>query len=390
MKVKYQYTYFIMQFTIENYNSYILNCLKDKRLKLKLYNKEKYTEIDSYFSKEVKNILFKTLDLSRDEQKTLENSNEKLLKLPEVSFEYVITNETQAKMGQENGIFFKIEKIELMCFKDGIGFIIIKTYLDENQEINNVLNFNYKFKKLLLQPDTIEIDDKINIQTNEFKDNIELTNLVKELTSNKTQEDIYTYSYLCVDGEDWNEQNGFEEIEMDFSKLVNVLPSYDKATSEIDIIEKGDYIKFGISKESTALITNSLDTYNYTKLPFEFETKYLYSLIFILYQKALLKKINNSMTQKFSKLKMELNHFVNDIFLKEITKEELGAKLFKKWSEKLELQNNYLEISSKYDMAYKDEKIRKIKRNNKIIWVILGVCMITNIINVIILLNISK
>ena len=104
----------------------------------------------------------------------------------------------------------------------------------------------------------------------------------------------------------------------------------------------------------------------------------------------MIKKINTSIDQKFSKLKKEINHFVNDIFIKEITTEEFGAKLFNKWSEKLELQNNYLEISSKYDMAYKDEKIRKVKRNNIIIWIILGICMITNIINVLILWNINK
>ena len=335
-------------------------------------------------------MLFKTLDFSENEQKELQNSSEKVLKLPHVCFEYIITNETQAKMGEEGGIFFKIDKIEILCFKEGIGFIVIKTYLDDNTEYNNVLNFNYKFKKMIINPDRTDVDDKISIQTNEFKDNIELENLVKELTENSLQEDVYTYSFLCADGEDWNEQKGFENIKNSFSKLVNVLPSNDKTNPEIDIIDKNDYIKFGIGKQSTALITNSLETYNYTKLPFEYETKYLYSLVFALYQKAMLKRINSFMKQKFSKLKNMLNHFVNDVFIKEITTEEFGAKLFIKWSEKLELQNNYLEISSKYDMAYKDEKIRKVKRNNIIIWVILGICVITNIINVIILWNLPK
>lgn len=398
MKIKYQYTYFISPFTIDEkqYDKYILKLLKNKKLKLKIYNKKKNTELSKYFSKEVKNIMFKTMELSETQQKELENiaeeDYEKLLKLPAISFEYLIENETQAKMGQEDGIFFKIDKIELMCFKNGICFIIIKTYLEENADIKNVLNFNYKFKKINLPQEELEVNDQINIQTNEFKDKIEIAKLFQSLTGSQKQEEIYTFSYLCVDGEDWHEQKDFEILKNEFSKLVNVVPANEKEDTEIDLMEKSNYVKIGISKNGTALVTNSLETYNCTKLPFEYENQYLYTLIFALYQKAVLKKVNTQIKQhqKFSKIKKELNTFINEEFLKEITQEEIGSKLFKKWKEKLEIENNYLETISKYEMAYKDEKIRKSKRNNIIIWGILAICIITNIINVIILWNISK
>ena len=96
MKIKYQYTYFISPFTIDEkqYDKYILKLLKNKKLKLKIYNKKKNTELSKYFSKEVKNIMFKTMELSETQQKELgniaEEDYEKLLKLPAISFEYLI------------------------------------------------------------------------------------------------------------------------------------------------------------------------------------------------------------------------------------------------------------------------------------------------------------
>ena len=62
-KIKYQYTYFIKSFKIDKtlYNKYILNLLKNEKIKLKIFTKEKDVEIDSYFEKNIKNIMFKTL-----------------------------------------------------------------------------------------------------------------------------------------------------------------------------------------------------------------------------------------------------------------------------------------------------------------------------------------
>jgi len=325
MKIKYQYTYFINSFEIDKkqYKKYILNLMKNNKIKPKIYNKQKDTDLEQYFLQEAKEILFKTMEMSEIEQKKLENNYKKLAKLPAVVFEYLVDNNTQSKMGQEDGVFFKIDKIELICFKNGIAFILVKTYVEENTDIKNILDFNYKFKTA---------KEPINIQTAEFKESRQLSELLQELTGMHELENTYTYSYLCVDGEDWNEQKDFSLLENEFIKLVNTRSAEEKTDKKIDIIENSNYAKIGIGKEGSALITNSLETYNCTKLPYEFENQYLYTLIFALYQKALVKNIMKQ-NSTFSKMKRKLEKFTNKEFIKEITTEETGAKLYKKWQE---------------------------------------------------------
>ena len=325
MKAKYQYTYFINSFKIERkqYKKYILSLMKNKKIKPKIYNNNKHTDLEKYFSQDIKEIMFKTMEMSETEQKKLEENYKKIAKLPVVSFEYLVDNQTQSKMGNENGIFFKIDKIELICFKNGICFILLKTYLDENTDIKNILDFNYKLKNS---------KEQVNIQSSEFKEQIILSQLFNELTGQQEMLNNYTFSYLCVDGEDWNEQKGFSLLENEFCKLVDVVPANEDVKRKIEIIEKSKYAKFGIGKSGTALITNSLDIYNCTKLPFEFENQYLYTLIFALYQKSLIEDIMKQ-NKKFSKMKRKLNHFINKEFIKEVTADEIGVKLYKKWQE---------------------------------------------------------
>lgn len=171
-----------------------------------------------------------------------------------------------------------------------------------------------------------------------------------------------------------------------------MVPACKNSENEVLLIENLEYIKIGIDKNNTALITNSLETYNYTKLPFEYENEYRYTLIYALYQKIALKKFGEKLKveSKYKNIKKELTNFVNTSWLKEITKNTLGSKLYKAWREKLELENTYLEIANKFEMAYKDERIKKNQRNNKIIWGILAICLIINVINVIILINLGK
>lgn len=396
-KIKYQYTYFIKPFIIQEelYNKYIQKLLADKKMRLKIFTPEKDVELDTYFQNNVKDIMFKSLLYSKEEIKELENIDEKTyskaLDMPCLCFECEMGQKSQAKMGEENGIFFKIEKIEIICFKPGICFIAIKTYLDEDIIFNDILNFNYNFKNI----NGISNDyNKINIQSGDFKDKTELMSFLQEITGNSIdKEEFYTFSYVCIDGEEWNKQNDFSRIEQEFKKLVNVNPVNEKIDNEISIIEASDYIKIGISKNSTAIITNSLETYNYSKLPFEYENQYMYTLIYALYQKVQLKQIGAKLganSKKYKRVQQEVKKFVNTIWAKEITSHTLGSKVYKLWREELELDNVYLEIANKYEMLYKDERMRRNKRNNKIIWGILATCLVINIINVIILANIAR
>ena len=51
LKTKYQYTYFIYPYLIEenNYKNYLYKLLKNKNCKLKVFDASKDTRIDSYF-----------------------------------------------------------------------------------------------------------------------------------------------------------------------------------------------------------------------------------------------------------------------------------------------------------------------------------------------------
>ena len=260
MKIKYQYTYFITPFLIDKYDEYVLNLRKDNRFKLNIFSKDKNVEIDNYFIGRVKDIMFNTIKLSNEEQKELQNIDDKVLKLPSVNFEYIFSNTETEETEEDNSIFFKIDKLELMCFKTGIGFLIVKTYLNDEEDMKRLLDFNYKFTKTYLESHKVDIDDKITIKSSEYRENKDLIALFNEITQNKLQEDTYTYSYVCIDGEDWNQQSNFANLENTFTKLTNALPSNEKVIEEIETVQKSDFIKIGIGKNSTALITNSLET----------------------------------------------------------------------------------------------------------------------------------
>ncbi len=67
LKTKYQYTYFIYPYLIEkaNYEKYIYKLLKNKNCKLKLFDRKKDIEIDSYFLPQIKDSMFWSLGLTR-------------------------------------------------------------------------------------------------------------------------------------------------------------------------------------------------------------------------------------------------------------------------------------------------------------------------------------
>lgn len=360
--IKYQYTYFIKSFSIKQniYKKYILSLLNNGKLELKKWNKEKDIGIDRYFKNNIKKLMFSSLYNTKNKLEKRE-----ILKMPCICFEYKINQNAQAKLGNEDGIFFKIEKIELICFKDGICFLSIKTYLDEASKFSDIINFNYKFKKSLS-----ENGEKISIQSDNFKDSQDLIKILKSITENKIlPEQFYTFSYTCVDGESWNNKVDFSNIKNDFIKIVS------PEMSKIDIIDKSEYVKVGIGANSSAFITNSLESYNYTKLPFEAENEYIYTLIYVLYQKRKLQVI-----EKAKNIKIK-NNIINRKKEK-ITEDVFGNALYDSWKKHENIEKLYSKVLDKY---------KKTKKRNLIImWTILAICLIVNIVNIIILIGLNK
>ena len=64
-----------------------------------------------------------------------------------VCFEYML-GQTVEGNEQENGVFFNIPKIDIICFNTGICFVSIKTTIEQSEKFSDILNFNYKFKEI--------------------------------------------------------------------------------------------------------------------------------------------------------------------------------------------------------------------------------------------------
>ena len=71
-------------------------------------------------------------------------------------------------------------------------------------------------------------------------------------------------------------------------KVNSILAS---TNDRLKTVNLGNYIKVGISNAGVNLITSSINTVNYTNLPFDFENEYFYTYIFALYQKFYLSKL---------------------------------------------------------------------------------------------------
>lgn len=325
-----------------------------------------------------------------------------LSQTPCTIFEYDLGQDIQAKAGEEDGIFFKIQKIEIICFNTGICFLVLKTNIEETDRFSDLLNFNFKFRDINSEVKDNLSYNKIKLQTGTFNDIKKLSELIRELTwnpveSKKIDIDInrfITYSYVCIDQEYWNSTHDFSEIEKEFFKFANVLQSEFNSSFNNDrlkTVNLGNYIKVGISNAGVNLITSSINTVNYTNLPFDFENEYFYTYIFALYQKFYLSKLLSEFknAKRVTEVKEKFIKFTNDIWIHEITNNDNGILIYKEAFEVLELKNIYEKVKRQYDIAYKDSNVRHNEKLNKVILCLLIISLIVNIINFIALYRLS-
>ena len=262
---KYQYTYFIHPYIIDEskYKMYILKLLKDRKCSYKTFEKEKDLDIYNFFLPAVRSYLFPTFELRGEKLRDFNDMKpEEQCKILEkdsvVHFNYNLAEDIQGKVGTENGIFFKIEGIEIICFNTGICFFTMKTHLENTNKFFDLLDFNYRFKGINSEFASLKAFENIKIQTDTFQDISDISELINQITGintklNNSQENLinsqfYTYSYVCVETSNWNEKTNFFNIENDFLKFANVLPSnytsdFNKANLEhnLHIIEKFKY-----------------------------------------------------------------------------------------------------------------------------------------------------
>ena len=406
LKTKYQYSYFIYPFIInENkYDKYMLKLLKSENCKIKYFEREKDLSIYTFFLPKVRQYLFWSLDYNgakRDKFDRLADDTKAaiLAKQHCTMFEYNIGNSVQAKIVDKEGIFFDIANIEIICFNTGVCFILIKTTLPENTKFSEVLDFNYKFKDI---NSTLKDVENIRIQTATLKDIKQLSEIIKDICGtgisakeiNINSDSFITYSYSCINQEDWNETTNPEIIDSNMYRYVNLLRSMDKIDfndqvqkRKMKTLENWKYIKYGATKQSAVVLTSCTNSDNYTKLPHSFEREYLYLYILTLYKKIYLDKLIYDMktTANFEKIRKKFIKFTQDLWIQEATYDETGSVLSDNWLQTLEIKNKYKQIKDRYDVEYKDYNIEKTKTTNKIITVLLTITLICNFIGFIIL-----
>lgn len=405
LKINYQYTYFIHPFVVKQskYQKYILRLLKDENCKIKRFEKEKDLKLYKYFTPKMRDFLFSSFSFTnakytKFKDMPIETQSAVLSKYPCTIFEYTIKKDIQGKAGGEKGIFFKIRKIEIICFQTGICFLCMKTNIEDNPTFSDVLNFNYKFRDIKQDNKTLNHYDKINIQTDSFSGIDKLTDFIRHITGSNVEaikldidtERFLTYSYACIDQEAWNTEKPFEKIENQFIKFARFLPAdYSATLTEDDIISlsKWKYTKMGITKYGVTLFSSSTDINNYTILPNEFEQQYLYTYIFELYKKIYLKKLSLEFKNP-RKLKESRKNFINftkNMWIQEITEDEAGTMFDYKVKETLELNQLYQEVKNEYDVLYKDLNIEKNKHITIAISIVLVASLIFNVLNFILL-----
>lgn len=396
LKTRYQYTYFIYPYVIEekNYSKYLLRLLKDKKCTMKKFDIAKDLSIYQNFLPNIRKFMFWSFNYTKQQMRELESLDNELKanilsKYPCTMFDYNIKQNVQGKVQNEDGIYFDITKVELICFNTGICFLLFKTIIDgENNKFSDVVNFNYKFRDITSKADELKEFENIKIQTSIFKDSKDIIKFIKDITGNTSlaedlnidQERFITYSYACISQEDWNDNVEIKTIEKLFFKFFKVLPAHKELNDIIteDYFNKppnSKYIKYGFSNVGTALLTSDIAVDNYTKLPFRFENEQLYLYILCLYKKFYLAKVNYELDRK--DCQQEFLSFTKNFLIEEVSNDETESCLEKNWSEKLDIDRIFNKIKNKYDMLYKSTNVEKTKIKQNIIILILIVIMLT-------------
>lgn len=413
---KYQYTYFIHPFFVDEigYDKYIMKLIKDKKCKYKIFEKEKDLDIYNFFLPNIRTYLFPSFELREDALKNFnlmkDEEKAKIISKDSVScFTYDFDTTRNLEVQDEKGIFYKIEEIEVICFNTGICFLNMKTHLEDTNKFADVLDFNYRFRGINSEFAALKDYENIRLRTDSFRNIGELKDLINEITGaniknkkkpkNKNNKIInsqfYTFSYVCVETSNWSEKMNFSNIENDFLKYANVLPSnynsdFNKANLEhnLHVIEKYKYVRTTISNTASNVLCSGIDIYNYTKLPYEYENQYFYLYILSLYKKIFLMKLDKEFREydRIVKLRDSFTKFTKEIWNKEVTLDDTGSLYYKTINKTLELDELYSEIKNKYEVIYKELNIEKNNNYYSIIVILLIFSLIFNTINILFLM----
>lgn len=405
LKTNYQYTYSIYPFLIKEskYKDYIRKMVKDKKYKLKTFEKEKDFKLYQYFLPKVRELLFSSFSFGNAKNKQLDelpiDTRVAILsKYPCNIFEYDLEQDIQAKVNDKEGIYFSVRKVEVICFSTGICFLCIKTNLADESEFSDVLNFNYKFKDINFNTTNLQGYDKIKIQTDSFSNAETVRDFIENITGTNNEIEklnidtkrFLTYSYVCVDQSAWNNTNNFDSIQQQFIKYANNLPADNSVNFDEESMKtfsNWKYAKIALTKSSVSLFSSTYDMNNYTVLPYEYENQYFYTYIFNLYKKIYLEKMayEYKETKDIRKIRDKLTEFTKQVWIQEVTEDSTGSKLNDELKEIFKLNELYKQVKNKYDILYKNLNIKKSVKVNFVVLIILMMSLMLNIYNFVML-----
>ncbi len=395
LQMKYQYTYFIYPYLIEknNYSKYISKLINDKKCELKNWKKENNLNLYNFFLPTIRKYIFNDFNNNKNNNKNITE----IIEENTILFNYKIEQDIQGKVGEENGIFFQIPKINILCFKCGLCFLIIKTNIENSKNFSDLLNFNYKFRDINSAFGILKEYENIKIQTDTFENMKKITEFINEITDNAAINNkidtnrFYTYSYSCIEQEQWNNEYQAENLEKEFIKYSQILPSnynVNKKMESADLMPNFKYMKLGITEYGITLLCSSTDTNNYLTLLENFENEYLYLYIITLYEKLYLKKILLDMKQNKNnqQAKEEYMKLKTELIPNNITNSEDGNNLYNGFRQTLKLDEIIEEIKNIFEVEYQKLEIEKTKKENKILFIILLGLLILNLVDFILLL----
>lgn len=407
---KYQYTYFIYPYLIDEkkYKKYLLQLLKNKKCKIRFFDKQKDIHLYTYFLPKIKDYMFWSFDLNknaiRDFYKFDTTVQTTLLAEHDCNiFNYQLPEILQGKVETNNGIFFEISEIKIVCFKTGICFLVFKTNIENSESFSDILNFNYKFREINSISYDLKEFEKIKIQSNMFKDVKDISDVIKEIAgcdniskkANIGNDKFFVYSYTCLDQKDWNEDTREEDLSRLFEKYRSVSPANsqilnDKYTikndwqnDQIKCLYKNQYLRYGFTATSTVLFTSNINTTNFTLVPQKYESEYLYTYLLVLYKKIVLNKLSYEFREKFKEAENGFLEFTKDLWIQDITNEEFGRRMEKCWMDNLEVEKTFIKLKNEYDVTYKKHNVETMNKNNKVTRVVVAVILIINIITII-------
>ncbi len=382
LKTVYHYTYFVYPFLVNErrYKDFLWKFLNDEESwSLIIRDNETDLNTHAYFLPYVKKFLFPTIYwTSSFRQEFQEMSNKKkldtLASLTSVKFKYNIAKSYVSDSDTARaGISFGVPDIDLICFESGICFLKIKAVLDNEGQLysSDILDFNYKFRTINPRYLKRKKTEGIFLKNQEFNGMEDFSGFIEKLLygyEDVEKENIYfdrlfTYSYICLDQQEWNENRPLDEIINEFYKFQYVLRSDYGSTFDggfkgfkDNTYTRWKYSIYGFSREAGVVFSSERENFNSTKLPEYFEHMYFYIFLLAFYQRiALILFSQELMTggkKKIENLKDRFTKFTHFSWFSQITNSEQGMDIWKKWQKAFDLPELFDEVQKEYSEFY--------------------------------------